>query len=164
MIGMLKNFPSSLKTLDSQHVKEPTHNKGHILNQVISKGQNISNDLVLDAALSDNFCVLFDMTFILDINTRSEIVKKQYITILILISQMSCMKLHHLESESLLVSKRHRGGNTHRPNCQECVEKQSVNARKLNSKFTMISTKSLHKYYLELKNARQSFLSQIINL
>lgn len=62
-----------------QHVKEPNHNKGHILDFVISKGLTISNFMVLDAVLLAHFCVLFNMTVIVDICNRSKTVKKHYL-------------------------------------------------------------------------------------
>ena len=43
----------------TQHVTQPTHNRGHILDLVISKGLNISKVLVSDIALSDPYCVFF---------------------------------------------------------------------------------------------------------
>jgi len=38
----------------SQYVTEPTHNKGHILDLIISKGLNISEVVVTDVAFSDH--------------------------------------------------------------------------------------------------------------
>lgn len=103
----------------TQHVKEPTHNKGHILDLVVSKGLHLSNVTVFDAAVSDHFCVLSDTSVIVDTCTRSHSVKKQYLsecssiafsqaismipsfmwtsvfwTILMLKSSMSLTKLH----------------------------------------------------------------------
>ena len=45
-----------------QHVTEPTHFRGHILDLVISKGVEISSVVVIDLALSDHFCILFDLS------------------------------------------------------------------------------------------------------
>lgn len=39
----------------SQRVTDPTHNKGHILDLIISKGLNISDVVVTDVALSDHY-------------------------------------------------------------------------------------------------------------
>ncbi|KAJ0061934.1 hypothetical protein NL108_014510 [Boleophthalmus pectinirostris] len=44
----------------TQYVSEPTHNRGHTLDLLITKGVNISNVNVVDVALSDHFCVFFD--------------------------------------------------------------------------------------------------------
>ena len=46
----------------TQHVSEPTHNRGHTLDLLITKGVTISNVSVVDVALSDHFCVFFDLT------------------------------------------------------------------------------------------------------
>ena len=45
-----------------QHVKHPTHNRGHILDLIITKGLNISNVIVTDIALSDHSCIFFDVS------------------------------------------------------------------------------------------------------
>ena len=48
LLNILDNFGLS------QHVTEPTHNRGHILDLIISKGLNISEVVVNDVALSDH--------------------------------------------------------------------------------------------------------------
>lgn len=45
-----------------QHAKDSTHNIGHTLNVVISKGLHVSEVVVADVSLSDHYCVLFDIT------------------------------------------------------------------------------------------------------
>ena len=45
----------------TQHVTESTHSRGHTLDVLISKGVVISNVDVVDVALSDHFCVFFDL-------------------------------------------------------------------------------------------------------
>lgn len=54
-----------LNILDSfglyQHVTESTHNEGHTLELIISKGLQISVVRVSDVALSDHYSVLFKM-------------------------------------------------------------------------------------------------------
>jgi len=56
--GNTKEFSSVLDMLCLwQHVTEPTHLRGHTLDLVISKGVDISFVLVIDLALSDNFCI-----------------------------------------------------------------------------------------------------------
>ncbi|KAJ0023604.1 hypothetical protein NQD34_003503 [Periophthalmus magnuspinnatus] len=60
-----KELSSVLETFGlTQHVSEPTHNRGHTLDLLITKGVNISNVSVVDVALSDNFCVFFDLSVI----------------------------------------------------------------------------------------------------
>ncbi|KAK0134690.1 hypothetical protein N1851_029706 [Merluccius polli] len=56
-----------------QHVKGPTHNRGHTLDLVISKGVNISSVDVKDLALSDHFCI------IPNVQLTSVSVKRRYI-------------------------------------------------------------------------------------
>lgn len=47
----------------TQHVCEPTHSRAqHTLDLLITKGVNISNVNVVDVALSDHFCVFFDLS------------------------------------------------------------------------------------------------------
>lgn len=48
LLNILDNFGLS------QHVTDLKHNRGHILDLVISKGLNISEVMVNDAALSDH--------------------------------------------------------------------------------------------------------------
>ena len=64
----------------TQHVTQPTHNRGHILDLVISKGLNISKVLVSDVALSDHYCVFFESYISLCTNVQTEVVSKRYIT------------------------------------------------------------------------------------
>ena len=62
-----------------QHVKGPTHTRGHTLDLVISKGVNISSVDVKDLALSDHFCVFFDLQIIPNVQFTSVSVKRRYI-------------------------------------------------------------------------------------
>ena len=63
----------------SQHVKEATHCKVHILDLVITKGLNVSDLSVTDPFFSDHFFVFFNIYFIPDIQTKSNTVKKRYV-------------------------------------------------------------------------------------
>lgn len=56
LLNILDNFGLN------QHVTEPTHNRGHILDLIISKGLDISDVMVTDVALSDHHCVFFKTT------------------------------------------------------------------------------------------------------
>ena len=47
-----------------QHVSEPTHSRGHTLDLLMTKGVNISSVNVVDVALSDHFCVFFELSVI----------------------------------------------------------------------------------------------------
>ena len=48
----------------TQHVNEPTHNRGHTLDVIITKGVIVSGVNVMDVALSDHFCVFFNLSVI----------------------------------------------------------------------------------------------------
>ena len=55
-----------------QHVTQPTHNRGHILDLIITYGLSASVTSVMDVGLSDHFCV-FLLSMIL-INKKSQCV------------------------------------------------------------------------------------------
>lgn len=80
LLSVLDNFGLS------QHVTHSTHNKGHILDLVISKGLNISVVVVTDVALSDHYCVSFKITTPPILNKSvTEVIEKRYIIDYILI-------------------------------------------------------------------------------
>ncbi len=59
-IKTTKEIITVLNTFDlSQHV--PTHNHGRTLDLLISRGLNISSIVMKDVALSDHFCIFFDI-------------------------------------------------------------------------------------------------------
>uniref|UniRef100_A0A669CVV3 Reverse transcriptase domain-containing protein n=1 Tax=Oreochromis niloticus TaxID=8128 RepID=A0A669CVV3_ORENI len=63
-----------------QHISEPTHNRGHTLDLLISKDLNISNIAVTDIALSDHFCISFDSNILANIPNQSKItVRKRFL-------------------------------------------------------------------------------------
>ena len=62
----------------SQHVTGSTHCYGHTLDVVISKGLNISAT-VKDVALSDHYCVFFEIWTSLDMKTRYICFQKRFI-------------------------------------------------------------------------------------
>ena len=74
LCGVLDNYDLT------QHVTGSTHNKGHTLDQIITKGLNISKVAVTDVALSDHFCVFFESAISLHTNVQTEVVTKRYIT------------------------------------------------------------------------------------
>ena len=53
---------------------EPTHNKGHTLDLIISRGLNISKVVVNDVALSDHFCVFFESTISVHTKVQTEVI------------------------------------------------------------------------------------------
>lgn len=60
-------------------MKGPTDTQGHTLDLVISKGVDISYVDVKDLAISDHFCVFFDLQSVPNIQSISLSVKKRYI-------------------------------------------------------------------------------------
>ena len=64
----------------SQHVTRPTHNKGHTLDLIISKGPNISNVVVTDIALSYHPCLFFNGTISVQKSVQTKVIKERYIT------------------------------------------------------------------------------------
>jgi len=67
-----------IKTFDlTQHAHGPTHNPGHTLDLLISTGLNVSSIVIKDVALSDHFCIFFDILTSPAIEARSVSVKKR---------------------------------------------------------------------------------------
>lgn len=62
-----------------QHGKGPTHTQGNSLDLVISKDVDISSVDVKDLALSDHFCVFFDLHITPNVQLTTVSVKKKYI-------------------------------------------------------------------------------------
>ena len=76
-----REFIDLLYSMDfTQHVNEPTHNRGHTLDLVISKGLEIYISSISDLALSDHFCIFFTTSIPkVEFNTE-RLVKKRYLT------------------------------------------------------------------------------------
>ena len=75
------SFLQLLHSLDFvQHVTGPTHNQGHTLDLVISKGLNISMDrIIAKPDLSDHYLLCFNMTVSdLEKNNREYTIKKRF--------------------------------------------------------------------------------------
>uniref|UniRef100_A0A673LDN3 E3 ubiquitin/ISG15 ligase TRIM25-like n=1 Tax=Sinocyclocheilus rhinocerous TaxID=307959 RepID=A0A673LDN3_9TELE len=62
-----------------QHVHEPTHNRGHTLDLIISRGLNISSIVIKDVALSDHFCIFLNILISVTTESRSVSVRKRCI-------------------------------------------------------------------------------------
>ncbi len=61
-IKTTKEIITVLNTFDLiQHVHGPTHNRGQTLDLLISRGLNISSIVIKDVALSDHFCIFFNI-------------------------------------------------------------------------------------------------------
>ncbi len=57
----------------------PTHNHGHTLDLLISRGLNISSIVIKDVALSDHFCIFFDILISVTTESRYVSVRKRCI-------------------------------------------------------------------------------------
>ncbi len=57
----------------------PTHNRGHTLDLLISRGLNISSIVIKDVGLSDHFCIFFDILISVNTESRSVSVRKRCI-------------------------------------------------------------------------------------
>ncbi len=79
-IKTTKEIITVLNTFDLiQHVHGPTHNRGHTLDLLISRGLNISSIVIKDVALSDHFCIFFDIFISVTTESRSVSVRKRCI-------------------------------------------------------------------------------------
>ncbi len=79
-IKTTKEIITVLNTFDLiQHVHGPTHNRGHTLDLLISRGLNISSIVIKDVALSDHFCIFFDILISVTTESRSVSVRKRCI-------------------------------------------------------------------------------------
>ncbi len=79
-IKTTKEIITVLNTFDLiQHVHGPTHNCGHTLDLLISRGLNISSIAIKDVALSDHFCIFFDILISVTTESRSVSVRKRCI-------------------------------------------------------------------------------------
>lgn len=63
----------------TQHVTGPTHIRGHTLDLIITKGVNLSNVNVADVAMSDHFCVFFDLSLIPKRVAASTVVQRRHL-------------------------------------------------------------------------------------
>ncbi len=57
----------------------PTHNCGHTIDLLISRGLNISSIVIKDVALCDHFCIFFDVLISVTTESRSVSVRKRCI-------------------------------------------------------------------------------------
>ncbi len=57
----------------------PTHNQVHTLDVLISRGLNISSIVIKDVALSDHFCIFFNILISVTTESRSVSVRKRCI-------------------------------------------------------------------------------------
>uniref|UniRef100_A0A8C7Z7X7 Reverse transcriptase domain-containing protein n=1 Tax=Oryzias sinensis TaxID=183150 RepID=A0A8C7Z7X7_9TELE len=63
-----------------QHVTQPTHNRGHTLDLVITYGLSTGVSSVVDLAISDHYCVFFNVTSQIQQEASVRTVRKRYLT------------------------------------------------------------------------------------
>ena len=172
-------------------VTESTHNKRHTLDLIISKGLNISKVVVTDVALSDHSCVFFESAISMHTNVQTKVITKRCITentseifIQAFSSSpaLSWVSVNELVDEfnskttnvidaiaptkvKIVSGKKRspwRNATLVRIGKREC-RKAERRWRKTNLQVHYeIYKERLHIYNLELRNARQSFFSDII--
>ena len=73
-----KEMITVLNTFDLiHHVHGPTHKGGHTLDLIISRALNISSIVIKDVALSDHFCIFFDILISATTESRSVSVRRR---------------------------------------------------------------------------------------
>lgn len=78
---LAREFLNLLNCMDfTQHVTQPTHNRGHALDLVITYGLSTSVSSVVDLAVSDHFCVFFNFASFNHQEAPVRMVRKRYIT------------------------------------------------------------------------------------
>jgi len=63
-----------------QHVTQPTHNKGHILDLIITHGLDASISSIVDVGISDHSCIFFSVNGFNQENIAEGMVRKRYLT------------------------------------------------------------------------------------
>lgn len=66
----------------TQHVSGPTHDRGHTLDLVITRGLNVNVNIlsVMNVVLSDHFCIEFTVCLPVPLGQNDRLVKKRYLT------------------------------------------------------------------------------------
>ncbi|KAI4800683.1 hypothetical protein KUCAC02_009526 [Chaenocephalus aceratus] len=175
----------------TQHVTEPTHNKGHTLDLIISKGLNISKVVVTDVALSDHSCVFFESSISVHTSVQKEVTTKRCLTentremftqnfsstlapanisvnelvdhfnskIKNVIDAIAPIKVKEVTGKKISPWRKAMTVKTEKRECRKAERRW----RKTNLQVHFeIYKERLGLYNLELKNARQSFFSDII--
>ena len=63
----------------TQHVTQPTHNRGHTLNLLITHGLSVNISSVIHVGLSDHFCVFFNVCDRIQQEIPQQTVRKRYL-------------------------------------------------------------------------------------
>ncbi|XP_073804016.1 uncharacterized protein isoform X1 [Danio rerio] len=192
-INAVKELMTVFNTFDlTQHVQGPTHNRGHTLDLLITKGLHISSTVVKDVALSDHFCIFFDILITPAIKDRSVSVRKrcinentseQFMKAISLAPSISAdsvdslLDLFNSKIENVIndiapvkvkkMTGRQKGSWTRSPRVQ-MMKRQCRKAERMWRKTKLvvhynIYKDSLHAFNMELNTARQTFFSSLIN-
>ena len=79
--SMSRDFLNLLNCMDFyQHVTQPTHNRGHTLDLVITYGLSTGVSSVADLAISDHYCVFFNITSFNPQSAPVRTMRKRYLT------------------------------------------------------------------------------------
>ncbi len=192
-IKTTKEIVTVLNTFDLiQHVHGPTHNRGHTLDLLISRGLNISYIVIKDVALSDHFCIFFDILISVTTESRSVSVRKRCInenTSVLFMKAISLTPSISADSVDLLldsfdskvknviddiapikVSKKNGRQKSfwRKSTAVQNMKRQCRKAERMWRKTKLeihysIYKDSLHAFNLELATARQTFFSNLIN-
>ncbi len=170
----------------------PTHNRGHTLDLLITRGLNISSIVIKDVALSDHFCIFFDILISVTTESRSVSVRKRCInenTSVLFMKAISLTPSISADSVDLLldsfdskvknviddiapikVSKKNGRQKSfwRKSTAVQNMKRQCRKAERMwrNTKLEIhysIYKDSLHAFNLELATARQTFFSNLIN-
>lgn len=75
------DFLNILNVMDfTQNIMHLTHNRGHTLDLVITYGLSTSVSSVVDLAVSDHYCVFFEITSFIQLETSVRTVRKRHLT------------------------------------------------------------------------------------
>ncbi len=170
----------------------PTHNRGHTLDLLISRGLNISSIVIKDVALSDHFCIFFDILISVTTESRSVSVRKRCInenTSVLFMEAISSTPRISADSVDLLldsfnskvknviddiapikVSKKtgRQKSVWRKSTAVQNMKRQCRKAERMWRKTKLeihysIYKDSLHAFNVELATARQTFFSNLIN-
>lgn len=177
----------------SQQVSGPTHNRGHTLDLVITKGIKSLVTATTDVALSDHFCIFFEMqlspapsptiphtvkkrhlndnTCALFLETFSPTISSPSASVNDLLDNFNSKTLIALDAiapiKTKLITKKNKSPWRNTPPVKtKKLELRRAERKWRKSKLHIhyeIYKASLHSFNLELKNSRQSFFSNIIN-
>lgn len=79
--SLATEFLNLLNCMDfKQHVSQSTHNRGHILDLVVTYGLSIDITSVVDLGFSDHYCVSFNINGIMAQQLPEQMVRKRYLT------------------------------------------------------------------------------------